>query len=43
MENRDLFGIETQLNNFIQTNVDYPIMFVYFKNIPKNKKNFAPF
>ena len=42
-ENRDLFGIETQFNNYIQSNVDYPIMFVYFKNISKNKKKICTF
>ena len=41
--NRDIFGIERQFDNFINSSVDYPVMFVYFENILKNKKKFAHF
>tara|TARA_B100001540_G_C15790387_1_gene635131 strand:- start:505 stop:1146 length:642 start_codon:yes stop_codon:yes gene_type:complete len=42
-QNKDIFGIETQFNNFINSNVNYPIMFVYFPNILKNKEKICKF
>lgn len=42
-QNKDIFGIENQFDNFINSNVNYQILFVYFKNIPKNKKKICEF
>ena len=42
-QNKDIFGIENQFDNFLNSNVNYEILFVYFKNIPKNKKKICKF
>ena len=42
-QNKDIFGIENQFDNFINSNVNYQILFVYFKNIHKNKKKICDF
>ena len=42
-QNKDVFGIENQFDNFLNSNVNYQILFVYFKNIPKNKEKICKF
>jgi len=42
-ENKDVFGIEQQFYNYLNSNTNYPIMFCYFTNITKNKDRICSF